>query len=86
MEINDRLINRLRKIEGQVKGIQRMVSDNQNCDDVLIQIAAVRSALNSVAGIVLENHMKVCLKDYTDNNEEVLDNLISSIIKYTKRN
>lgn len=83
---NDNILNRLRRIEGQIKGIQRMVADAKYCGDILIQIAAARAALNKVGGLILENHMKDCLKKYLENSseEEVLDNLIDTMIKYTK--
>ena len=58
---NKDLQNRLRRIEGQVKGIEKMIESGANCRDVLIQIAAVRAALNKVGGIVLENYTQGCL-------------------------
>lgn len=85
---NDAIIKRLRRIEGQVKGIQKMVEEGKCCGDILIQIAAVRSAMNSVGGLILENHMKDCLKSYLDgeSNDETLDELVGTMIKYTKQN
>jgi len=56
------LLRRLKKIEGQVKGIQRMVEEEQYCVDVMIQIAAVRAALNKVGTIIFEHHTRGCLK------------------------
>ncbi|HHV38217.1 MAG TPA: metal-sensitive transcriptional regulator, partial [Tepidimicrobium sp.] len=81
------VIKRLRRIEGQVKGIQKMVENEKNCGDILIQIAAVRAAMNSVGGLILENHMKDCLKDYLDGvaKDESLDDLVDVMIKYTKQ-
>jgi len=82
----DPIMLRLRKIEGQVKGIQKMIEDGKQCGEILIQIAAIRSAINSVGGLILENYMKECLKNYLDGNldEGALDELISIMIKYTK--
>ncbi len=82
----DSVINRLRRIEGQVKGIQKMVDNDKCCGDILIQIAAARAALNKVGGIILEDHMKDCLKDSLkkDADESVLDELVQVIVKYTK--
>jgi len=84
----DAITKRLRRIEGQVKGIQKMVENDKYCGDVLIQVAAARSALNSVGGLILENYTKDCLKDYLDGsaNEEALDALVNTILKYTKQN
>lgn len=85
---NDAIIKRLRRIEGQVKGIQKMVEEGKCCSDILIQIAAVRSAMNAVGGLILENHMKDCLKSYLDGEtgDETLDNLVDTMVKYTKQN
>lgn len=82
------IFRRLRRIEGQVKGIQKMVEDEKYCGDILIQIAAVRSAMNSVGGLILEKHMKDCLKSYSDGaaEGESLDSLVDTIVKYTKQN
>lgn len=82
------VIKRLRKVEGQVKGIQKMVESEQYCGDILIQIAAARSALNSAGGLILEGYMKNCLKDYPDGKLAVedLDKLIDVMLKYTKQN
>lgn len=81
----DNLINRLRRIEGQVKGIQKMIADRKYCGDILIQIAAARAALNKVGGIILENYMKECiLNDNGENKEEDLERLIDIMLKYTK--
>lgn len=85
---NEAIVKRLRRIEGQVKGIQKMVEEGKCCGDILIQISAVRSAMNSVGGLILENHMKDCLKSYLDGNaeDETLDDLVDTMIKYTKQN
>jgi len=82
----DPVILRLRKIEGQVKGIQKMIEEGKKCGEILIQIAAVRSAINSVGGLILENYIKECLKNYLDGSlkEESLDELVNIMIKYTK--
>lgn len=82
------IIKRLRRIEGQVKGIQKMVEEEKGCSDILIQVAAVRSAMNSVGGLILENYMKDCLKSYLDGDvgDETLDSLVDIMIKYTKQN
>jgi DNA-binding FrmR family transcriptional regulator len=82
----DDIMNRLRRIEGQVKGIQRMVEERKYCGDILIQIAAVRAALNKVGGMILECHMKDCIKEYLDgkSEEDGINKLIDIMIKYTK--
>ncbi|MBU5426437.1 metal-sensitive transcriptional regulator [Tissierella pigra] len=82
----DAVIKRLRRVEGQIKGIQKMVNEEKFCGDILIQIAAARAALNSVGGLILENYMKDCLKGYLQgvNEEEALDKLVDIMVKYSK--
>ena len=58
MQDKDILIKRLNRIEGQVKGIQKMVEEERYCIDILTQISAIRSAINKVGSIILENHIK----------------------------
>jgi len=53
--------DRLSKIEGHVHGIRKMVDEDRGCPDLLLQIAAVRSALDKVAKIILEDHIETCL-------------------------
>lgn len=57
----DNLLMRLRRIEGQVRGLQRMIEDDKYCVDILVQVAAARSALDSVGLILLENHTRGCV-------------------------
>lgn len=80
------VIQRLKKIEGQVKGIQRMIDDDKCCSDVLIQIAAIRAAINKVGILVFENHTRQCLKKALDEKQEekMIDDLINVMIKFTK--
>jgi DNA-binding FrmR family transcriptional regulator len=80
------VIKRLRRVEGQIKGIQKMVEEEKFCGDILIQVSAARAALNSVGGLILENYIKNCLKDQLEGegNEETLDKLVDTMLKYTK--
>lgn len=80
------VLNRLRKIEGQVKGIQKMIEGDKCCQDILIQIAAIRAAITKVGGIVLENYSKECIKKSINNESEneSIDNLIETILKFMK--
>jgi len=59
-EIKDHNLKRLRRIEGQVRGVQKMVEDDQYCGDIMTQIAAVHEALRSVAHELMRNHLKHC--------------------------
>jgi DNA-binding FrmR family transcriptional regulator len=57
------IVNRLSRIEGHVRSIKAMVEEGRDCSDVLVQIAAVRAAVNQVGRIVLEDHLESCLLD-----------------------
>ena len=59
----EELLGRLRKVEGQVRGIQRMVDQDQYCIDILTQIAAAGSALRKVAVALLDDHIRHCVAD-----------------------
>lgn len=64
------LKSRLNRIEGQVRAINRMIDEDVYCDDVLTQIRATRSALNSVATQLLDHHMKGCILNKVNKGEE----------------
>lgn len=82
------VITRLRRIEGQIKGIQKMVEEGKPCGDILTQISAARSALNNAGGLILENYMKGCIEKALENPSggEELDELIDVLLKYSKQN
>jgi len=77
---------RLNRIEGQIRGINRMIDSEESCNDILIQIAAVRAAINKVGGIILENYTKNCIKTAAEknNDDKSLDNLIETMLKFMK--
>lgn len=60
--LDDTILNRLKRIEGQVRGIQKMVVSERDCESVVIQLAAVRSAIDSVGALILRNYMKFCFR------------------------
>ncbi|MGB9679369.1 MAG: metal-sensitive transcriptional regulator [Thermoanaerobacteraceae bacterium] len=80
------LMRRLRKIEGQVKGIQKMIDKDVYCIDVLVQVAAVRSAINSVGKILLKSYTLDCVKGTVcqERQEDVIDDLVDTFIKFMK--
>lgn len=80
------IIKRLKRIEGQVKGIQRMIEKDECCSDILIQVAAVRAAMNKVGGLILENYSKNCIRQAVESNyeEDKIDDLIETMIKFMK--
>jgi len=79
------LMNRLNRIEGQVRGVKRMVEEDAYCIDILTQVSAVTSALNSFNKVLLAEHMRTCvINDIKDGNEEVIDELVKALQKLMK--
>lgn len=80
------ILKRLRRIEGQIKGIQKMIEKEENCNEILIQIAAVRAAINKVGGLILENYSKNCIRKAAESEleDQSIDNLIETILKFMK--
>ncbi len=77
---------RLKRIEGQVRGIMKMVDEDKPCEDILIQIGAVKSALHKTGQVILEGHMHHCVLDGIrhDKEEETIENLISALNQFSK--
>ncbi len=65
----EKVLNRLRRVEGQVRGLQRMISEDKRCEDVLTQLAATRAALDRVGVFLITHRMKECLKHSSDEME-----------------
>lgn len=76
---------RLNRIEGQVRGVKKMIEEDKYCDNVLIQIVAIKSALDSVSKLVLENHMRNCLvDDIQKGHDEIINELLTTIGRMVK--
>jgi len=82
----EKLIPRLKKITGQVNGIEKMLNDNRYCVDILQQILAARAALSSVAFIILESHAKTCVVTAIkeDRAEQSMNELLDVLKQFTK--
>ena len=79
------LINRLSRIEGQIRGIKGMVENECYCTDILVQVSAVTSALNSFNRVLLETHIKTCVtNDIKEGKEETVDELLVTLQKLMK--
>ena len=77
-----KLINRLNRIEGQIRGIKRMVENDAYCPDILVQAAAANAALNAFNKELLSNHIRTCVvNDIKEGNEEVIDELMDTLQK-----
>ncbi len=79
------LINRLSRIEGQIRGIKGMIEKEAYCTDILMQVTAVNAALNSFSKVLLSNHVKTCVKqDLIEGKEETVDELMDIIQRMMK--
>ncbi|MCI8955819.1 MAG: metal-sensing transcriptional repressor [Eubacterium sp.] len=79
------LINRLNRIEGQVRGVKKMVEEDAYCPDILIQVSAINSALNSFNKVLLDNHMNTCVVENIQNgNIEVIEELTNILKRLMK--
>lgn len=77
--------NRLNRIEGQIKGIKRMIEEDRYCNDVLMQLSAVQNSIKSLSNHVLENHLCTCVaNDLKSGNMEIIDEMISLFKKFNK--
>ncbi|GAB2532402.1 metal-sensing transcriptional repressor [Gracilibacillus alcaliphilus] len=82
----DVLINRLKRIEGQVRGIQKMIEEDRYCVDILIQISAIQAALKKVGFSVTERHMKHCVHDavVSGKGDEAIEELMEVMTQFSK--
>ena len=80
-----KLIHRLNRIEGQIRGIKGMVENNAYCPDILIQSAAVNAAINAFNKELLANHIRTCVADDIRNGkDEAIDELVGTLQKLMK--
>jgi DNA-binding FrmR family transcriptional regulator len=78
--------NRLKRIEGQVRGLQRMVDEEKYCIDILTQITSVQAALEQVSLLLTEDHMRHCVADALQqgNGDEKIDEIMAVLKRYSK--
>lgn len=85
-KVKSNLITRLNRIEGQIRGIKGLIEKDTYCDDVITQISATQSALNSVAKVLLEGHLKSCVAERIQEGDmEVLDEVLVTIQRLMKK-
>ena len=79
------LITRLNRIEGQVRGIKKMVESDAYCTDILVQVSAANAALNSFNKVLLSNHIRTCVaNEIREGKEETIDELVTTLQKLMK--
>ena len=84
--LNKSVLNRLARIEGQVKSLRSMVEEGRDCSEVLIQVAAARAALDQAGRLILEDHMEHCILDAVEEGrgQEALDDLKVALKRFIK--
>ena len=76
------LMNRLKRIEGQVKGVQRMLEENAYCPDIMVQVSAINNALNGFNKVLLSEHLKTCVvDDIKAGREDTIEELTETLKK-----
>jgi len=82
----DAVVNRLKRIEGQVRGLIKMIQDGKNCEEVLVQISSAKSALHKTGQVVLEGHLHHCVLDgiREGKEEETIKKLSSAIEQFSR--
>ena len=73
------LLKRLKRIEGQVRGIERMIESDRDCESIVTQLAAVRSAIESVGALVLNNYMTLCFRKGVETDSANIDSLARAV-------
>ena len=87
-EDKQNIVVRLKRMEGQLKGIRKMVENGEYCIDVLNQLSSIMAAAQKAANIIMKDHIKGCVRDAltrNENSEEKVAELISVVEKFTKK-
>jgi len=87
-ENKQKLLNRLKRIEGQTRGIQRMVQEDKYCVDIMTQISSIQSALEQVTLTLMEDHMRHCVTEAIQqgNGDEKISEVVNVLKRYAKAN
>lgn len=84
-EEKKKILNRLNRIEGQIKGIKKMVDSDRECNDILVQLSAVNNAVKSLSNNVLESHLYDCISESILNGElDIYDDIVSLFRRFNK--
>ena len=79
------LNNRLNRIEGQIRGVRKMISDDAYCNDILIQLSAIENSVKSLSNQMLENHLYTCIaRDMENGKFDTIDEIIRLFKRFNK--
>jgi DNA-binding FrmR family transcriptional regulator len=77
-----KISNRLRRIEGQIRGIQRLIEQEAPCIDILTQVSAVTSAMKKTGGAIISNYMKTCIEESADNPKKLNEDFRAALSRF----
>ncbi|WP_042355836.1 metal-sensitive transcriptional regulator [Bacillus rubiinfantis] len=80
MDYNDQMKNRVKRIEGQLRGILRMMEENKDCKDVITQLSAARTAIDRTIGVVVSSNLVECVKRANDNGEQGMEHYVKEAV------
>ena len=78
------LVKRLKRIEGQIRGIQKMIESSRDCESIITQLGAVRSAIEGVGALVLCNYMKLCFREGSETESDNTNSLMRAVAIWSK--
>jgi len=83
MEYNDQVKNRVKRMEGQLRGILRMMEENKDCKEVITQLSAVRSAVDRTMGVIVSSNLVECVReaDKEEKTDELIKEAVSLLVK-----
>ncbi|MCM3636183.1 metal-sensitive transcriptional regulator [Sporosarcina luteola] len=85
MHYDDKIVNRLKRIEGQIKGILRMIEEGKDCKEVVTQLSASRSAIDRTIGVIVSSNIISCMQNVDENNsmsqEEIVKEAVNLLVK-----
>lgn len=85
MQYDDKVVNRLKRVEGQIKGILRMIDEGKNCKDVITQLSASRTAIDRTIGVIVSANLVECMRQIENSDdaarEEILEEAVNLLVK-----
>lgn len=80
MDYNDQVKNRVKRIEGQLRGILRMMEEDQDCKDVITQLSAARTAIDRTIGVIVSSNLVACVKQAEEQGEKSAEELVKEAV------
>lgn len=84
MEYDEKVKNRVKRVEGQVRGLLKMMEDNKDCKDVIVQMSAAKAALDRTAALIVSTNLEQCIREARDNDEssqEIIQEAVNLLVK-----